>query len=163
MLWPYPTAPAWHLEKEAGLLRQEAWHGSAAIPLPVRNGQGDQRHWMSHWTQHCPTLIHPLSWPAGSTGVTGFAKETTGVKYFSITGLHLSQFLQSSFSQFSASNPADQHRLPRDPLVLPWSMERWTLCSWYSCTVWKCIQVWPFSRVCSPGLCCTRVSTGSTA
>lgn len=43
MLWPHPAAPAWDLEKEAGLLK-EAWHGSAAIPLPFRNGQGDQRH-----------------------------------------------------------------------------------------------------------------------
>lgn len=43
MLWPHSAAAAWDLEKEAGLLQQEAWHGSAAIPLPFRNGQGDQR------------------------------------------------------------------------------------------------------------------------
>lgn len=43
MLCPCPAAPAWDLEKEAGLLQQEAWHGSAAISLPFRNGQVDQR------------------------------------------------------------------------------------------------------------------------
>lgn len=40
MLLLYPT-PAWDLEKEADLLKQEAWHGSAAISLLFRNGQRD--------------------------------------------------------------------------------------------------------------------------
>lgn len=63
MLWPYPTAPAWHLEKEAGLLRQEAWHGSASPPLQEGTGKPEaQNEPLSPALPHTETSSLLVSW-----------------------------------------------------------------------------------------------------
>lgn len=154
MLCPCPAAPAWDLEKEAGLLQQEAWHGSAAISLPFRNGQVDQR--LSEPLS--PALKCPLSWSAGSTGITGIAKETTGVKHFSITGLHPSQISSVILQPVLCSQSCRPGQVAKG-LSGAWIMVwRDGLSSSYICTVWKCFKVWLSSGFVTLGSCCTRLS-----